>query len=488
MKPIRTRNYKKRENLFGRRVYSTDELAINDTNVVEILSKALVYHEINRGEIEYLDNYYRGDQPILYRYKKVRPEICNRVVENYAFDATNFHTAQNYGEPIQYVNASPDRDISTEINELNTLMRLENKAYWDVELGTWQNVCGTAYRFVLPNKGADVKNSECPFTLDVLDPRLAFVVYSKRIGKKAAMGVRIIENEKDGDIYECYTRQRRWKIQGGKIIERKINPLNAIPIIEYPKNSRRIGVIELTITLSDAINNATSNRMDGIEQFIQAFMKFVNCKIDETKFMEMVNLGAVTVKGEPGLPADVDMVSSQLDQSQTQVTKDDLYKSFLIVQGMPSREQNTGGDTGSAVYLRNGWDFAEKREEIGEPIEKKSEMEFLRVVTRILRNYDILDIQLRDIDVNITRNKTDNMLVKAQALQILQDCGVDDEIALGIVSLFSDPQRVYSKSKERMQKRFDAKSTPKTGVTGNGEQSQNKEIATGRSAVRESGV
>ena len=115
-------------------------------------------------------------------------------------------------------------------------------------------------------------------------------------------------------------------------------------------------------------------------------------------------------------------------------------------------------------------------------------MEFLRVVTRILRNYDILDIQLRDIDVNITRNKTDNMLVKAQALQILQDCGVDDEIALGIVSLFSDPQRVYSKSKERMQKRFDAKSTPKTGVTGNGEQSQNKEIATGRSAVRESGV
>lgn len=155
---------------------------------------------------------------------------------------------------------------------------------------------------------------------------------------------------------------------------------------------------------------------------------------------------------------------------------------------MPSREQNTGGDTGSAVYLRNGWDFAEKREEIGEPIEKKSEMEFLRVVTRILRNYDILDIQLRDIDVNITRNKTDNMLVKAQALQILQDCGVDDEIALGIVSLFSDPQRVYSKSKERMQKRFDAKSTPKTGVTGNGEQSQNKEIATGRSAVRESGV
>ena len=100
MRPIRTRNYKKRENLFGRRVYSTDELAINDTNVVEILSKALVYHEINRGEIEYLDNYYRGDQPILYRYKKVRPEICNRVVENYAFDATNFHTAQNYGEPI----------------------------------------------------------------------------------------------------------------------------------------------------------------------------------------------------------------------------------------------------------------------------------------------------------------------------------------------------------------------------------------------------
>lgn len=472
--PIRTRNYHKRENLFGRRVYFTDEESITRKNVVEVLNKALVYHNINRSEIEYLDNYYRGDQPILYRVKKVRPEINNKIVENFALDAVNFHTAQNYGEPIQYVNASPDKDISKEINMLNSLMRLENKAYWDIELGTWQNIAGTAYRFVLPDRSANIKDSECPFTLDVLDPRFAFVVYSKRIGKKAAMGVRIIENEKDGDIYECYTRQYRWRIQGGKIIQEKINPLNAIPIIEYPKNSRRMGVIEMTITITDAMNTATSNRLDGIEQFIQAFMKFVNCKIDKDKFLEMVQLGAVTVKGEPGLPADVDVVSSQLDQSQTQVTKDDLYKSYLIVQGMPSREQNTGGDTGSAVYLRNGWDFAEKREEIGEPIDKKSEMEFLKVVTKILRNYDILDIQLKDIDVNITRNKTDNMLVKSQALQILLDCGVDDETALAIVQLFSDPQKVYAKSKDRMQNRYDSKF--------------NKDIGGGNIAIQEKGT
>ncbi|WP_277407837.1 hypothetical protein [Lacrimispora xylanisolvens] len=34
---------------------------------------------------------------------------------------------------------------------------------------------------------------------------------------------------------------------------------------------------------------------------------------------------------------------------------------------MPDRQQNTGGDTGQAVYLRNGWDFAEQRAKLDEP-------------------------------------------------------------------------------------------------------------------------
>ena len=66
----------------GRRVIKTSVREITKDNVVDVLQKALGTHELNRSEIDYLWNYYRGKQPILHRTKEVRPEICNKIVEN----------------------------------------------------------------------------------------------------------------------------------------------------------------------------------------------------------------------------------------------------------------------------------------------------------------------------------------------------------------------------------------------------------------------
>ena len=47
----------------GRREIVTDADSIDASNLVEELVKALAVHEQNRSEIQYLWNYYRGDQP-----------------------------------------------------------------------------------------------------------------------------------------------------------------------------------------------------------------------------------------------------------------------------------------------------------------------------------------------------------------------------------------------------------------------------------------
>jgi hypothetical protein len=199
----------------------------------------------------------------------------------------------------------------------------------------------------------------------------------------------------------------------------------------------------------DAINKIQSNRIDGIEQFVQAFIKFVNCDIDEDTFLKMCKIGAIKVKTvNPSMKADVGMVSSELSQEQTQIAKDDLYRNMLIIEGMPSREQNTGGDTGQAVYLRNGWDFAEQRAKIDEPVTVKAEKEFLRVVLNILKTkQQIVNLSIADIEVKITRNKTDNMLVKAQALIYLLEKGIHPKIAIKTCDLWGDPEKVYNLSK-----------------------------------------
>ena len=47
---------------FGRRIVYTNKKQITANNIIDELNEALVVHNQNAREIEYLDRYYRGDQ------------------------------------------------------------------------------------------------------------------------------------------------------------------------------------------------------------------------------------------------------------------------------------------------------------------------------------------------------------------------------------------------------------------------------------------
>ena len=68
----------------GRAKILCDEKLITVDNVVQVLSDALLVHQDNSAECNFLYRYYRGNQPILDRKKIIRPEICNKIVENRA--------------------------------------------------------------------------------------------------------------------------------------------------------------------------------------------------------------------------------------------------------------------------------------------------------------------------------------------------------------------------------------------------------------------
>ena len=226
--------------------------------------------------------------------------------------------------------------------------------------------------------------------------------------------------------------------------------------MEYPNNPDRLSDIEIVITLLDQINKMQSDRMNGIEQFIQAFMLFKNCEIDEKKFLQMCDLGAVEVKDSgQGMHSDVKLMTAELNQEQTQVAKDEVYRQVLVVEGMPDRQQNTGGDTGQAVYLRNGWDFAEQRAKLDEPFTIEAEKKHARIVLNIIsQTTKDVPLTVRDFDVKITRNSTDNMLVKAQALDYLLKNKIHPLIAITVCGLFGDPEKVWTQSKPYMDTIF----------------------------------
>ncbi len=442
--------------LFGREVITHDEVEITDENIHEILQKAMNTHTKNRGEIEYLWNYYKGKQPILTREKKVRPEICNKIVENRANEIVSFKVGYLCGEPIQYIGRNGSEAVSKAISKLNEMMFSENKATQDKRVAEWQAICGTAYRLVLPDtRGGE---DDAPFEIYTLDPRDTLVVYSNEVDGKPLLAVKYCVTNENDYIYSIYSVNHFWKIKNETIIESKEHALGMIPIIEYPANTARLGAFEIVLPLLDAINTVASNRLDGIEQFIQAFIKFINCDISSEDFKELKDLGAIKVKSSDGQQADVDIVTNELNQMQTQTLVDYLYQTVLTICGMPNRNGGSStSDTGSVVIMRDGWTLAESRAKDTELMFKESEQNVLKLVLRIIRDTqglsdELYAIRLKDIALQFTRRNYENIQSKAQVLtQMLGQGKIHPRLAFAHCGLFTDPEDAYRISEQYLK-------------------------------------
>ena len=436
--------------LNGRRMILTDETEVNIGNVVQILRKALPYHWKNRSEISYLWSYYKGRQPILNRVKEVRPEITNKIVENRANEIVSFKSGYLMGEPLQYVSRGNAENIADAINQLNEFVFAEEKPAKDKELADWFHICGTSFRMVLPDEMAG-EDDESPFEIYTLDPRNTFVVYNNGLGNKPILGVKYVVDENGVVHYSCYSDHEYFEIVESKVVSYDTHILGEIPIIEYPLNMARIGAFELVIPLLDAINLTDSNRLDGVEQFIQALILFHNVDISSEDFDELRERGAIKFKDiDPQLKAEINYLVSNLNQGETQTLVDHMYQTVLTICGMPNRNGGSStSDTGSAVIMRDGWSAAEARAKDSELMFKKSERIFLKVVLNICRTLANMDLKVCNVEIRFTRRNYENILQKAQVLDLmLKNNKIHPRLAFEHCGLFVDSDLAYTLSAE----------------------------------------
>ncbi len=436
--------------LNGRRMILTDETEVNIGNVVQILRKALPYHWKNRSEISYLWSYYKGRQPILNRVKEVRPEITNKIVENRANEIVSFKSGYLMGEPLQYVSRGNAENIADAINQLNEFVFAEEKPAKDKELADWFHICGTSFRMVLPDEMAG-EDDESPFEIYTLDPRNTFVVYNNDLGNKPILGVKYVVDENGVVHYSCYSDHEYFEIVESKVVSYDTHILGEIPIIEYPLNMARIGAFELVIPLLDAINLTDSNRLDGVEQFIQSLMLFHNVDISSEDFDELRERGAIKFKDiDPQLKAEINYLVSNLNQGETQTLVDHMYQTVLTICGMPNRNGGSStSDTGSAVIMRDGWSAAEARAKDSELMFKKSERIFLKVVLNICRTLADMDLKVCNVEIRFTRRNYENILQKAQVLDLmLKNNKIHPRLAFEHCGLFVDSDLAYTLSAE----------------------------------------
>lgn len=346
--------------------------------------------------------------------------------------------------------AEPTTRSIPAINQLNEFVFAEEKPAKDKELADWFHICGTSFRMVLPDEMAG-EDDESPFEIYTLDPRNTFVVYNNGLGNKPILGVKYVVDENGVVHYSCYSDHEYFEIVESKVVSYDTHILGEIPIIEYPLNMARIGAFELVIPLLDAINLTDSNRLDGVEQFIQALMLFHNVDISSEDFDELRERGAIKFKDiDPQLKAEINYLVSNLNQGETQTLVDHMYQTVLTICGMPNRNGGSStSDTGSAVIMRDGWSAAEARAKDSELMFKKSERIFLKVVLNICRTLADMDLKVCNVEIRFTRRNYENILQKAQVLDLmLKNNKIHPRLAFEHCGLFVDSDLAYTLSAE----------------------------------------
>ncbi|MCI9585257.1 MAG: phage portal protein [Bacilli bacterium] len=446
----------KRRYCHGRKVlyasYTQNDL--NKEVITEILNKVFPLHLSNKADIQYLEDEYTGIQEILLKENIVRPEINNVVVENYAFFMTEFKKSYVFSKPVKYVQVG--ETVSDEISVLNKYMTFNRKHRKDVDLAESLYNNGIAHRLVLPSK-----NKKVPFEITNLNSKNTFIVYERATGNKPLFGV----------TYYAYKENNAWAYRGSLYTETEYyeftfslgrvedigNPiphiLGKIPIIEYHLNKSRLGIVEVSMSMRNALNKIASGDMDGLEQAIQALVVFVNNDIDAKTFKELMDLGAVKVKTEnPTTPADVKLLINNLDHSNTNIFYSRTLSNMLNIIGIPIPSTKTsGGDTGEARQLGDGWTMADLRADQDELMFKDGEFQMLELVLSICKknpNCEITSLEPEEVEAKFERNKSDNLLVKTQSLVNLMNAKVSPKSAFSAVGLFSDANAVVEESKD----------------------------------------
>lgn len=466
--------------LLGRKKIFTDAKKITAENIIDVLKKAYAQHQKNAMEIQFLLDYEKGVQPLV-REKKVRKDIDIKISDNAANYVTEFKLGYFWSNPamlIQHGNREmhqSDSDIDdvgiTSLNEM--LKNGESIGKKNLELGDFVEKCGIGHRMVDPKSEADFdsdsilwnKNGEFVgslVNLYTLDSRFAFCVYHNGPGKKKVLGASYAKT--GGKLYfTCFTDSERFEISGWKIREQQKNPLGKVSIVEFERSVDRMGCFERHLSDMDGLNVLVSDFANDSSQRTQELWWGDNVDFKDENGEEVRPQSGdwVLTYSEDGKVAKIQPLSSTLDGMSTLQGISYRWNRILQKCKVPIQaDSEGGGSTGVAMGMSSGWEAAEVDAEREQQMIEAGFREELNLILKSISlvSTKILDpenairqIHSTDIDFHFDRKRNYDLTIKSNFIATLLAKGFDGRHLIKESNAFSDPEQVWTDSKDMIQ-------------------------------------
>lgn len=454
----------------GRNLITIGYPEVKSDNILDVIEAIDGDFNDNRTQSTFLKEYYLGEQGILSRPKSVRPEINNTLVENRAKLIVDFYLGYQTGDGIFYTsraldeqrNGQPtgvseelDESISSAIARINSINKQVGKGLADSEHLLDALVTGRGFRFV--QAAGDVEEeSDFPYEIHALDATASDMIFTTGAVPKPIAYVyfsTVLDEEgEEVERYTFYTAEETIVVDDDVVNSELSKPhtLGVIPVVETRLNRDRVGIFESVLPLLEAINVVQSDRINGLEQFIQSFLVLENIDLDVEQFSQLRADGGLKFTSSPDRKASVKYLTNELSQEGAQSLKNDLLAAVNELTSMPSRDPLGGGtgDTGAAVELRDGWASAETKAKAVDPFIYSSERKLVKLVTIC---YNIgegkgEEISPTAVEIKYNRSPRIDRYTSVQALAEEIRIGIDPAVAIKGSNIYDDPQVVADAS------------------------------------------
>lgn len=373
----------------------------------DTLKAVFEQHTQNISRYEKLDKYYKGEHAILER-KMSAGLPNNKVVCNFAKYISDIATGFLIGKPVSYSSQSLD------LTELLALFQACDCDYINSETAKDCSVFGVGRELLYMDAEAQTRIAN-------VDPRNGFVVFDDTVERRPMFAVHYYTKPDETVVANVYTDAKVFSFAGkdtDSLEQTGVMPhyYGGVPMIEYRNNEEEQGDFEQVISLIDAYNQMTSDRLNAKEQDIDSLLVLSGIQIPDTDEAKSMREHKLIVLPDGG---SAQFLLKQLSEGDNEIMRsallDDIHK-FSMVPNMSDRE--FAGNS-SGVAMRYKLLAFEQLTAIKERYFRRGLAERLRLILYVLGVKGGAPGTAQDVVISFSRNLPANEYELAQMVSLL---------------------------------------------------------------------
>lgn len=291
---------------------------INKEFEVKDIMSLIKKHRTIKAGYTTLQDYYLGRHDVLLRSFSDINKPNNKLVNNFAKLITDTSTAYFLGEPVSYI-CKEEKFIEsiTDINRQNFSRDV------DSELGKMSSIYGHAFEVHWLQEGEHRFKAVSPMDL--------ILCYSNDLAETTVCGIlyqtfKDATSESEKTLVQVYTKDEvlEFEAEGEKALSPpSVTPhyFGDVPIIEYLNNEERQGDFENVITLIDAYNLSTSDSVNDIEYWNDAYLLLRNLNATDQEDIDKMKENRVLLVDGDG---DASFITKNIQDKHIENIKDRL--------------------------------------------------------------------------------------------------------------------------------------------------------------------